>query len=247
MLTVRHLSFTMGKKEILNDICLDFGQDKFTAILGPNGSGKSTLLSFLSKERQSHGAVQFAGQSLDDIPARAYAQRVAMLPQQREHMANFHAEDVVVMGRYPFKKQFHDYTARDYEIARQAMMMTGTDSLRKRRLSSMSGGEIQRTMIAKVFAQQPELILMDEPTNHLDVKYKLALMQTLKNYGHTIIVVLHDLSLALQFTDEVILMKEGKIYAHGMTPEVMQTNVLENLFGVPFVRYEQNGKIYLNY
>ena len=170
-----------------------------------------------------------------------------MLPQQRETIADFAVEDVVVMGRFPYKRQFRDYTQADYEIARTAMREVGIEAMAKRRIGSMSGGEIQRVMIAKVLAQKPELILMDEPTNHLDVRYKVALMNTLRAYGGTIVLVLHDLSLAAQYADRVVVMKDGRIREEGETGGVMRTELLEEIFGVPFVRFEKNGRVYLNY
>lgn len=170
-----------------------------------------------------------------------------MLPQQRETIADFTVEDVVVMGRFPYKRQFRDYTEADYEIAQSAMREVGIEVMARRRIGSMSGGEIQRVMIAKVLAQRPELILMDEPTNHLDVRYKVALMNTLRAYGGTIILVLHDLSLAAQYADRVVVMKHGRIREEGDTADVMRTELLEEIFGVPFVRFEKDGRVYLNY
>ena len=111
----------------------------------------------------------------------------------------------------------------------------------------MSGGEIQRVLIAKTLAQEPELILMDEPTNHLDVRYKVALMKTLREYGKTVVVVLHDLSLAVQYCDEVVVMTDGTVRVQGPTREIMQAELLEEIFGVPFVKFEHEGRVYINY
>ena len=162
-------------------------------------------------------------------------------------IADFHVEDVIVMGRFPYKKRFRDYTIEDYAIAQKAMKRAGIAEMAKRKLSQMSGGEIQRVLIAKALAQKPELILMDEPTNHLDVKYKVALMKTLQEYGKTVIVVLHDLSLAVQYCDNVVVMVNGRVLIQGNTQEVMQTDLLEEIFGVPFVRFEHKGRVYINY
>ncbi|MGP1575494.1 ABC transporter ATP-binding protein [Selenomonas sp.] len=247
MLSVRNLSFAVGDKTILHDVSVNFAEGKITAILGANGSGKSTLMSFLGKNRAAPGHIFLCGKDISGIPSHAYAQRAAMLPQQRETIADFTVEDVVVMGRFPYKRQFRDYTEADYEIAQSAMREVGIEVMARRRIGSMSGGEIQRVMIAKVLAQRPELILMDEPTNHLDVRYKVALMNTLRAYGGTIILVLHDLSLAAQYADRVVVMKHGRIREEGDTADVMRTELLEEIFGVPFVRFEKDGRVYLNY
>ena len=141
MLSVRNLSFAVGAKTILDDVSIDFAAEKITAILGANGSGKSTLMSFLGKNRAAPGHVFFCGEDISEISPHAYALKAAMLPQQRETIADFAVEDVVVMGRFPYKRQFRDYTQADYEIARTAMREVGIEAMAKRRIGSMSGGE----------------------------------------------------------------------------------------------------------
>ena len=247
MFTVKNLTYHIGRQEILSNIEAEFPKGRITAIVGPNGSGKSTLLSFLSRDRQQEGKVFLEGREVTAIPPGEYARLVAMLPQQREMIADFYVKDVVVMGRFPYKEGFRDYTEEDRRIAAEAMEQAGVTSMAHRRLSRMSGGEIQRVLIAKTLAQRAQLVLLDEPTNHLDVKYKAALMKTLQAYGGTIIMVLHDLSLAVQYCDEVIMMKKGRIVKQGAAKEVLEPGLLEDIFGVPFVRYEHEGRTYLNY
>ena len=247
IIEVKNLSYTVGGKKILDNVNATFTAGKITAIIGANGCGKSTLMSFLSKTRRSSNAVYFNGQDVDKIPAENYALRVAVLPQRSKMVADFRVEDVVLMGRFPYKKKFRDYTAEDKLVARKAMESVGIDTMSRRKLSQMSGGEIQRVLIAKTLAQEPELILMDEPTNHLDVKYKVALMETLQAYGKTVIIVLHDLSLAIQYCDEVIVMVEGRVMIQGNVKEIMQPDLLQQIFGVPFVKFERDGRTYINY
>lgn len=247
MISVKNLTYKIEDHEILSDIQANFQKNCLTAIVGPNGSGKSTLLSFLSRDRQSRGAVFLEGRDIAVIDRKEYARMVAMLPQQREMMADFFVRDVVVMGRFPYKKKFHDYTAEDRRIAAVSMKQAGVSGMADRKLSHLSGGEIQRVMIAKTLAQKAEIVLMDEPTNHLDVKYKIALMKTLRSYEGTVIMVLHDLSLAVEYCDNVILMKTGKIIRQGRSREVLEPSLLQKIFEVPFVRYEREGRTYLNY
>ena len=204
-------------------------------------------MSFLSKDRLAQGKIFLQGVDVNSISSEDYAREVAILPQQREIMADFYVKDVVVMGRFPYKKKFRDYTAEDRRIALLAMKQVGIDTMAERHISLMSGGEIQRVMIAKTLSQEAPIILMDEPTNHLDVKYKLALMKIMRAYKGTIIMVLHDLSLAMEYSDRVILMKQGKIIRQGKTQDVLEPSLLTNVFDVPFVRYEHEGRIYLNY
>ena len=247
IIEVRNLSYVIGTKKILDNVNATFAKGKITAIIGANGSGKSTLMSFLSKTRRSENAVYFKGQDVSEISAERYALQVSVLPQRQKMVADFRVEDVVVMGRFPYKKKFRDYTAEDKKIARKAMESVGIIDMAKRKLSQMSGGEIQRVLIAKALAQEPELILMDEPTNHLDVKYKIALMRTLQAYGKTVIIVLHDLSLAIQYCDDVIVMVSGRVLTQGTAREIMQPDLLEKIFGVPFVKFERGGRTYINY
>ena len=247
IMEVKNLSYSVDKKQILKNVNAQFTEGKITAIIGANGSGKSTLMSFLSKTRNCFQNVFFRGKDISEISAQDFAFQVSVLPQQQKMIADFHVEDVVVMGRFPYKKKFRDYTSEDYKIARKAMERVGIEKMAARRLSHMSGGEIQRVLIAKALAQEPELILMDEPTNHLDVKYKVALMKTLREYGKTVIVVLHDLSLAIQYCDDVVVMADGSVFIQGKAKEIMQTDLLENIFGVPFVKFEHEGRIYINY
>ncbi|MBR1860193.1 MAG: ABC transporter ATP-binding protein [Selenomonadaceae bacterium] len=247
IMEVKNLSYSVNKKQILNDVTAQFTEGKITAIIGPNGSGKSTLMSFLSKTRKSANTVFFRGKDVNDISARDYSFQVSVLPQQQKINADFKVEDVVIMGRFPYKKQFCDYTKEDRRIAQDSMKRVGIENMATRRLSQMSGGEIQRVMIAKALAQEPELILMDEPTNHLDVKYKVALMETLRSYGKTVIVVLHDLSLAVQYCDDAVIMVDGQVFKQGNTRDIMQADMLESVFGVPFVKFEHNNRIYINY
>ena len=247
MLTVKNLTYRVGKQEILSGIQAEFQEGRITAIVGPNGSGKSTLLSFLGRDRPSQGKVLLKGQDVSTFEAREYARRVAILPQQREMIVDFLVKDVVVMGRFPYKQGFRDYTEGDRRIARSAMEQAGVSSMAERRLRHMSGGEIQRVLIAKTLAQQAPLMLLDEPTNHLDVKYKLALMKTLRAYGGTVVMVLHDLSLAVAYCDDVLVMKQGRVVKQGEAKAVLEPTLLEEVFGVPFVRYEHEGRVYLNY
>ena len=247
IIEVKNLSYTIGAKKILDNVNATFTAEKITAIIGANGSGKSTLMSFLSKTRRSSNAVYFKGQDVDKISAESFALQVSVLPQRSKMVADFRVEDVVVMGRFPYKKKFRDYSGEDRRIARKAMESVGIVEMANRKLSQMSGGEIQRVLIAKALAQEPELILMDEPTNHLDVKYKIALMKTLQAYGKTVIIVLHDLSLAIQYCDNVVVMVEGRVLTQGNAREIMQPDLLEKIFGVPFVKFEHEGRTYINY
>lgn len=247
MLEVKNLHYSIDGNKILKGIDMHFQKGRMTAIIGPNGCGKSTLMSFLGKSRAKSSTVYLEGADITALSNDVYAKRVAMLPQMGETIADFKAREVVLMGRFPYKKRFHDYSESDRLIAEDMMEKVGITHLKERRITSLSGGERQRVLIAKALAQEPELILLDEPTNHLDVKYKVALMEVLSRYEATVVTVLHDLSLVMQYCDDVVVMKQGQIRAFGPVKDIITPALLEEVFEVPFVMFERDGRTYLNY
>jgi ABC-type cobalamin/Fe3+-siderophores transport system ATPase subunit len=248
MLEIRHLDYQIGSHRILKDICTSFPEHTVTGIVGPNGSGKSTLLAHICRLHPSTNKIFLHNLPVESISPRLYARQVAVLSQQRDNLASeLLAHDVVLMGRYPYKERFSDYTAQDRAIAQEIIERTGLVPLADTKIGYMSGGEKQRVFIAKTLAQEPEILLLDEPTNHLDVKYKLALMQELRRFNGTVAIVLHDLSLAARFCDRAIVMENGSIVAQGETKEVLTAERLQQVFEVPFHAIEQDGTYYLYY
>lgn len=248
ILDVINLNYCVGDKEILQGISFSVEEGSMTCIVGPNGCGKSTLLSHISRKLPSRQNIFYKGKAVEEIPRKEYAKEVAVMVQQGMGMVGeLHAEDVVLMGRYPFKERFRDYSKSDYEIVRRVMEETGAMPLLGEEMRHMSGGEKQRVLIAKAFAQQPQLLLMDEPTNHLDVKYKLQLMENLKQFHQkgTVLIVLHDLSLAARYCDHVILMKKGRLIEKGRTEDILTAEKLGEVFEVPFHSAIHDGKRYL--
>lgn len=250
MLEVCHLSYRVGNREILHDVSFQVKEGSMTCIVGPNGCGKSTLLSYISGRLKSRGSVFYKGKALESYDRKAYARETAVMVQQSMEMTGeLRAEQVVLMGRYPFKSRFGDYQKKDHEIVRRVMKETGSLSLWGQEMKSMSGGEKQRVLIAKALAQEPQLLLMDEPTNHLDVKYKIALMETLKQFHQqgTILIVLHDLNLACRYCDHAIVMNKGHIVDQGTADEVLTESKLENIFEVPFYTAFHNEQRFIYY
>lgn len=248
MIEIKDLNYTIGDKEILKHISLSVEEGSMTCIVGPNGCGKSTLLSHISRKLPSENTIFYKGNAIETIPRRTYAKEVAVMVQQGMGMVGeLKAEQVVLMGRYPFKDRFADYTMHDYDMVQKSMDMTGATPLMGREMKHMSGGEKQRVLIAKAFTQEPQLLLMDEPTNHLDVKYKLALMENLKSFHThgTVIIVLHDLSLAARYCDHAIVMKQGEIAYQGNTSDILTAEKMSEIFEVPFYTATHDGKPFL--
>lgn len=247
-LDVRHLAYSVKGHAILHDVSFHAEGRSLAGIIGPNGCGKSTLLSHISRRLFSRQSVFLDEQPAESFSHCDYARMVAVMMQQREDVtAELLAEDVVLMGRYPYKERFRDYSAEDRRIVRHVMEETGAISLLGKEIGEMSGGERQRLWIAKALAQQPELLLLDEPTNHLDVKYKIALMEELKRFQGTAVIVLHDLSLAARYCDTVAIMKAGRIIIQGKTADVMTPERLSSVFDVPFYTAEHNHRPYIYY
>ena len=248
MIEIRHLNYRVGNKQILRDLSFSVKEGSMTCIVGPNGCGKSTLLAHISRKIPTKETIFYKGRAVETIPRREYAREVAVMVQQGMGMVGeLKAEDVVLMGRYPFKERFADYSKKDHEIVAEVMEETGASPLIGREMKRMSGGEKQRVLIAKAFTQQPQLLLMDEPTNHLDVKFKLALMENLKKFHQhgTVIVVLHDLSLAARYCDHTIMMKKGEIVETGPTEDILTADKLSAIFEVPFHTAVHDGERYL--
>lgn len=235
MLTVKHLSYSIHDKSILKDISLQIEEHTMTAIIGPNGCGKSTLLNHITGLHYSENTVFYKGQAIETIPRKQFAREIAVMIQQHNPTGDtMLAKDIVLMGRYPYKKQFMDYTEHDLTIAHEMMEKYGAVQYENTPLYQLSGGERQRVLIAKAFTQEPNLLLLDEPTNHLDIHHKINLMEELKKFTGTSIIILHDLNLAAQYCDNIIMMKHGEVVAHGSATEVMTPALLEEVFQVPF-------------
>lgn len=160
---------------------------------------------------------------------------------------DFLVKDIVLMGRYPHKTRFGNYTRRDVAIAESYMEHIGISHLANEEVQHLSGGELQRAFIAKALTQEPTILLLDEPTNHLDLKYKLALMKELQTFKGTVIVVLHDIQLAATYCDNIVLMNKGRIVKTGSPQEVLTPELLEPVFEIPFTTKTEDGIYRIQY
>lgn len=248
MFTVNHLTFAYPNRPVLHDITVQFPENKKTAIIGPNGCGKSTLLKHLSKSINSKGCVTLNNKPLEAISSSQFAKSVAILTQMHDAMIDdFLVKDIVLMGRYPHKPRFGNYTKQDITIAQSYMEHIGITYLADEQVQHLSGGELQRAFIAKALTQEPTILLLDEPTNHLDLKYKLALMKELQHFEGTVIVVLHDIQLAATYCDNIVLMNKGRIIKTGAPQDVLTPELLEPIFEIPFTTTLENGVYRIQY
>ncbi len=225
-----------GRTQVLAGVDLSVTDGGFTAILGPNGSGKTTLFKAVTRRIVPRsGSIQLNGRPITGYSSRDLAREVAVVAQESSVAFAFTAWEVVLMGRTPYLGRLQTERERDYEIARGAMELTGTLSLRDRPITDLSGGEKQSVMIAQALAQEPGLFILDEPTQHLDLSRQLEMMELLKRLnfeGTTIIVVLHDLNLAARYADTLALMKEGRMVSTGPPAELLTPEVIREVFEV---------------
>ncbi len=235
-LEARNLCAGYGERDVLFGLNLRIVAGDFVGIIGPNGSGKSSFLKALSRAlRPREGTVLLCEDDLYGMSQRRAAQQLAVVPQETFVGFGFTALEVVLMGRSPHLGRLQGTGPRDLELARRAMELSNTWHLADRPVNELSGGERQRVIIAQALAQAPRLLLLDEPTQHLDIRHQLALLRMLREMcadGLAAIVVMHDMNLAAQYCDELIMIRKGREFARGTPAEVLTPGNLQEVFGV---------------
>lgn len=235
---VENLSFGYeDQKNILTDISMDISESEFVGIIGPNGAGKSTLIKLMAGLLQSgQDTITLNKKNILDYQPKQLAQLLGYVPQKVEMPFTFTVQQVVEMGRFPYLQGlFHQDMDTEQEVnkAMQWMDLTG---LRDRSFLTLSGGEQQRAIIASALAQQVKIMLLDEPTSALDLKHQQGIYRILKRLadeeGKTIIIVTHDINLAAQFCKRLILVNKGKIVADGSPDQVLQFELIQQVYGV---------------
>lgn len=228
-----HLSAGYGKKEVLKDISVTFRHEEITGIIGPNGSGKSTLLKCIYRVLMPHrGDIFLDETSLRSLTIRESAKQVAVLMQQNDNSFDLSSEQIVLMGRTPYKGIAEGDNEEDFRIAAFAMEETGIQDKAKISYMDLSGGEKQRVMLARALAQETETLILDEPTNHLDVFYQLQIMDLISHHRMTVVAAIHDLNVAALYCDRIVAMQDGTIVAVGTPEEVLTKELIYDLYHV---------------
>lgn len=232
-LQVNNLKFSIDNEEILKDISFDIKKGAFVGIIGPNGSGKSTLLKNIYRVyKPSSGKIILDERVLSKLKEKECAQKIAVLAQESNTYFDFTVEQIVKMGRYPYKSIFEDYSKEDLQIVRQTLQKVGLENDMNRTFSKLSGGEKQRALIARALVQNADFLILDEPTNHLDIGYQIQLMDLVKNLKMTTLAAIHDINLAAMYCDYLIVIHKGKIIKVGSPGEVITVALLKEIFGV---------------
>lgn len=237
MLSVNNISISYGTNEILRQVSFTCDDGTMHAIVGPNGSGKTTLLRCIAGlQVPQAGAVLLDGKPVTDMGARQLAQHMALVRQQAQADLDFSAFEIVLMGRNPYQRHLQNESQHDWDIVEECMRKTNTWHLRLAHPSQMSGGELQRVMIARALAQQTPLLLLDEPTSNLDIAHQFDIMRLLADINRTehktILIVLHDLNLAMRYCPQTLILFNHTLLFHGNTDQALTPDRIHTAFNV---------------
>ena len=237
MIQAKGIKVGYEEKTIIEELSVDIKEGQVVSILGPNGSGKSTLIKSLSRLlKVKEGEVFLQSELISSMGDKKVAKKLAMLSQHNSAPGDITVKDLVHYGRIPHKKWYESKNQEDEEIVNWALENTGTMKYADRMVSQLSGGERQRVWLAAALAQRPKVLMLDEPTTYLDMCYQLELMELVKEinekFNMTIIMVLHDLNQAARYSHRVIIMKDGTILADGSPEEVINQEIIHEVYNV---------------
>jgi len=252
LLDIKGIFCGYGNKEVIKDVSFSVDKGDFIGIIGPNGAGKTTLFRAITGVLAlDKGSVFYNGVDISDISPRNLAKDMAVIPQIIFMPFSFTVEEFVFMARFAHMDRFQPPSKIDHDAVNEAMSESGVMHLKNRGIWELSGGERQMVLLAQGFAQTPKILLLDEPTAHLDICHQAAIMGTLKKlnkeHGLTVVVILHDLNLASEYCNNIILLSEGKIYKEGGASEVLTYKAIEKVYKT-LVIVEKNplsGKPYI--
>jgi iron complex transport system ATP-binding protein len=237
MITLSHVSKAYGQKAVLTDVSVQFPRGRITSLIGPNGAGKSTLLMLIARLQQaSAGELCLDGQAIGQLPVRDYAKRVATLRQTPDFNLRLTVDELVAFGRFPYSQGA--LTADDRRIIDEAIAFLSLEALRGQYVDELSGGQRQMAFLAMTIAQQTPYLLLDEPLNNLDMKHAVLIMRALRRLcdeqGRTVILVVHDINFAANYSDHIVAMKRGTVRFSGPVAEVIDEARLRELFDLDF-------------
>ena len=230
MITLKNLSAGYGEEDVVKDVSLAFEPGKVTVLLGPNGSGKSTLLkAALGLIPAKGGEIFYDGQEIRQMKRKDIAKKAAFLTQSHPS-SSIQALRMVLHGRFPYLSYPRRYGKEDYAIAREAMDRTGCIEYEEKNINTLSGGQRQSVYLAMALAQQTETVFLDEPTTYLDIQKQMQIMKIAKALA--VVLVLHDLVMALQTADQIVLLEKGTMICCDSPENLYKSGRLEEVFGV---------------
>jgi len=246
MIKTENLHYEYGNTKILDSINIHVQKNKFVGIVGPNGSGKSTLLKCIYRVlKPSLGIVRLENQNIEKLKIDETARKMSVVAQHNYHSFDFVVEDMVLMGRSPYKKALERNNINDYEIVNRSLDAVGMSSFKKREFASLSGGEQQRIILARALTQEPECLVLDEPTNHLDIMHQLHLLNIIKKLDISVVAAIHDLNIAMKYCDEIYVIKDGQIVDYGDTKTVLNEKIIRDVFMVDSKIYKYDDEAHI--
>lgn len=244
MLKGNHITVRYGEHTVVDKMSFELHAGQWLMLVGPNGAGKSTLIETISQGVPYEGSIELEGTDIRRYKPAQLAQKIGVLSQKNSVGYGYSVEEVVGLGRYAYTSSF--LSARDDEGREQverALALTGLTELRRSSVLTLSGGELQRTFLAQVFAQNPQILILDEPANHLDLVYQKHIFsliaQWLKEPGRAVLSVVHDLSLARRYGTHAVLMNHGKCEAHGTINDVLTPENLRSVYDMDVYAWMQ--------
>lgn len=245
MIEVRQINKAYGTTKVLDNVSLTIPEDGLTSIVGPNGAGKSTLLAVVSRLlKADSGTVSVGGLDVSQTTDHVLARKLSIMRQENHIAARLTVRDLVGFGRFPYSRG--RLTAEDEKHIDEAIAFTDLGAFTDRFLDQLSGGQRQRAFFAMVLAQDTECVLFDEPLNNLDVKHAVSTMKLIRrmarDFGKTVVLVVHDLNFASAYSDRIVAMQNGRIAAEGTPDEIIEEAMLERIFDTPFAVTNFNGK-----
>lgn len=246
-LLVEQLSKNYGEQKIFTDVNIAISNKQFIGIIGPNGSGKSTLLKCIYRVLNADsGQITIDDTPLESMSYKKSAQKMAVVGQHHQYNFDFSVEDIVMMGRTPHQTMLEKSSQKDVDLVNSSLERVSMSDMVNRLFSTLSGGEQQRVILARAFAQDTDYLILDEPTNHLDVKHQMSLLKMVKKSGITTFAALHDLNMAALFCDYIYVLNNTKIEAYGKPQEVLTPELIKGVYQVESeIVYDSNGKMHI--
>lgn len=235
MIRIENVSKNFGAKKVVDNVSMTINKGEVTSFIGPNGAGKSTLLSMISRLTDDYeGTIMVNEKNIHAWDTKELAKELAILKQANDIHIRLTVRELVAFGRFPYSQS--KLKKEDHRLIDEALAFMELGDIADTFLDELSGGQRQRAYIAMVIAQDTEYILLDEPLNNLDIKHQIQMMKTLKKLAHeknkTVVLVLHDINFSASYSDKIVAMKNGKIIIDGTTRDVIQTEILKNIYDV---------------
>ena len=252
IINIEKLNYSYGRKEVLKELSLDIDENKLTGIIGPNGCGKSTLAKNIIKYiNGKFESFKIMDTDIRELTHKKIAQLISYIPQKSIIIPNISVFDYVLLGRFPLlKNSWDNYSEQDYEIVEKNINLLNIRELKDRNIETLSGGELQKALLARALAQEAKILLLDEPTSALDLNNAVEFMKILKNISIkkniSVIIIIHDLNLASLFCDSLIILKDGRFIEKGSPKEVINEENIKSVYNLDCkVCYNENDKPYI--